>query len=521
MRPIILIILDGWGINKEQTGNAITHAKTPTINEIEKFYPATSLQASGIAVGLPWGEAGSSEVGHLILGAGRVIYQYLPRIVLAIRDGSFFKNPALIKAIEHAKVNKSCLHLMGLVSSGNVHSYIDHLYGLIELAKRENIEKVLLHVFTDGEDAPSKEAAKFLLDVEEKLNELKNGKIATVMGRYYAMDRNKNWNRTKKAYECLVEGKGIKAKNPIKAIEDSYERGTADTFTEPIVTTNQENQDPLGVIQNNDSIIFFNFRKDRARQLTKAFVLSNFKEFSRKPLKNLCFVTMTQYEKELPVRIAFSPTEIKNHLTEFLSGANKKILKLAETEKYAHVTYFFNGGEETAYPGETQFLVPSTTIPHYDKYPEMAATEITDKIIKDLGKYDLVVANYANTDMVAHTGNFQAAIKAAEILDGCLKSLIKLVSEKKYCLLITADHGNAEKMINPQTGESIPEHSTSPVPCYLITPENKREKSKSELEVLYQQPQGILADIAPTILELMEIPQPPEMTGQSLLDILK
>ncbi|MCK4859805.1 MAG: 2,3-bisphosphoglycerate-independent phosphoglycerate mutase [Candidatus Omnitrophica bacterium] len=521
MKPIILVILDGWGISDKQMGNAIAQAQTPTIDEIEKLYPAISLQASGIAVGLPWNEAGSSEVGHLVLGAGRVIYQYLPRIVLAIKDGSFFKNPALVKAIEHAKTNNSCLHLMGLVSSGNIHSYVDHLYGLIELARRENIEKVHLHVFTDGIDAPPKEAAHFLQNVEEKLNKLKNGKIATVIGRYYAMDRNKNWNRTQRAYECLVESRGLKCENTTKAIKSFYERGIIDAFIEPVVIVDKETQNPLGAIQDNDSIIFFNFRKDKARQLTKAFVLSDFKEFPRKPLKNICFVTMTQYEEGLPVRIAFPPIEIKNHLTEVLSKANKKVLKIAETEKYAHVTYFFNGGKEMVYPGEEQVLIPSTSIVKFDKCPEMAALDITDRIIKEVGRYDLTVVNYANTDMVAHTGNFQATIKAVETLDNCLKSLLKLVREKKYYLLITADHGNAEEMINPLTGELNPEHTTNPVPCYLITPENKREKSKSELENLYRQPRGLLADIAPTVLEMMKIPKPEEMTGQSLLEILE
>ena len=301
MKPVILTILDGWGISKQREGNAVAQAKTPTINEIEKFYPATALQASGIAVGLPWEESGSSEVGHLTLGAGRIIYQSLPRIVFAIKDDSFFKNPALLQAIKHTKTNNSCLHFMGLVSSGNVHSYIEHLDGLIELAKKENIEKVRLHVFTDGEDAPPKEAVGLVQNIEEKLNELKDGKIATVIGRIYAMDRNKNWDRINKTYQCLVEGKGIKHENPIQAIKESYEKGVTDTFIEPVVITDKETQKPLGSIQNNDSIIFFNFRQDRARQLTKAFVLADFKEFSRKPLKNLCFVTITQYEKGLPV----------------------------------------------------------------------------------------------------------------------------------------------------------------------------------------------------------------------------
>lgn len=519
MKPVILIILDGWGISEETKGNAIFQAKTPTINQIGKSYPTISLQASSIAVGLPWGEAGNSEVGHLTLGAGRVVYQSLPRIVLAIQNGSFFKNPALLQATEHTKKNNSCFHIMGLVSSGSVHSYIDHLYGLIELAKREKIEKVRLHVFTDGEDSPPKEAANFLQNIEKKLGELKDGKIATVIGRIYAMDRNKNWNRTQKAYECLIQGKGVKQENPIKAIEKSYEQGVTDTFIEPVVIIDKT-EHPLGIIQDNDSVVFFNFRKDRARQLTKAFVLSDFKGFPRNPLKNLSFVTMTQYEEGLPVKIAFPPIEIKNHLTEVLSRAGKKILKIAETEKYAHVTYFFNGDEEKVFANEERILIPSTTIPHYDKYPEMAAAEVTEKIIQAINenKFDLIVVNYANTDMVSHTGNFQAVIKAVEAVDNCLELLLKLAEEKKCCLIITADHGNAEDMINPQTGESIPEHSTNPVPFYLVDANYKKSSPGGPIST---QPQGILSDVAPTILELMKVPQPKEITGKSLLGILK
>ena len=514
MVPIILTILDGWGINKEIKGNAIRQAKTPIINKIGKNYPTTSLQASGIAVGLPWEEAGNSEVGHLTLGAGRVVYQYLPRIVLSIRDGSFFKNPTLLEAVKNVKAKNSCLHLMGLTSSGTVHSYIDHLYGLIELAKQERVEKVRLHVFTDGEDSPPKEAIDFLPGIEKKLMQLKDGKIASIIGRIYAMDRNKNWDRIKKTYQCLVEGKGAKYESLTKALEESYKKGLTDTFLEPIILRDSR-------IQDNDSVIFFNFRADRARQLTKAFVLPDFKEFPKKPLKDLYFVTMTQYEKGLPVKIAFPPIEIKNHLTEVLSNANKKILKLAETEKYAHVTYFFNGGKETVYPGEERILIPSTTVPHYDQYPEMAANEITKKLIQTIDEknFDLIVVNYANTDMVAHTGNLDATIKAVETVDTCLKSLLDLVLEKKCYLLITSDHGHAEEMINLRTGEISPEHTANPVPFYLLTSEN--QKKKISVESLYGQPRGIISDIAPTILELMNIPKPEEMTGQSLLEILK
>ena len=377
-----------------------------------------------------------------------------------------------------------------------------------------------LHIFTDGEDCPPKEAISFLINVEKKLNELEDGKIATITGRFYAMDRNKNWDRIQKTYECLTEGKGATNESWTKTIEESYKKGLTDAFIEPTTIIDPATKIPMGIINDNDSVIFFNFREDRARQLTKAFVLPDFKEFPRKQLKNLCFVTMSQYEKGLPVQVAFPPIEIKNHLIEVLSANNKKVLKLAETEKYAHVTYFFNGGKEPVYPGEERILIPSATTPHYDEHPEMAAQEITDKIIQAINenKYDLIVTNYANPDMVGHTGNFEATIKAIEFLDNCLKSLLELVDEKKCSLIITSDHGHAEKMINPQTGESSPEHSTSPVPFYLVTPENK---GKSKSFGLSREPQGILSDVAPTILELMKIPKPPEMTGQSLLGILK
>jgi len=486
MKPVILVILDGWGASEIKKGNAVKQAKTPIIDKIEKSYPTAFLQASGIAVGMPWGEAGNSEVGHLTLGAGRTIYQSVPRIVFAIKDGSFFKNPALVQAVQHVKKNNSCFHVMGLVSSGSVHSYIEHLYGLIELAKREKI-KLRLHIFTDGEDAPPKEASKIVKKVEEKLSRLKNGKIATVMGRVFPMDRNNNWELIERAYNSLTKGEGLKFKDPVKAIEESYNKGLNDTFVEPSVMVDQNNH-PLGLIQDNDSIVFFNFRRDRGRQLTKAFVLSDFKEFSRKQLKNLYFVTM---------------------------------LKIAETEKYAHVTYFFNGGKEKVYPGEKRILVPSKTIPQYDKFPEMAASDVTENIIQGVksNKFYFILVNYANTDMVAHTGDFQATIKAVETVDSCLNPLLELAEEEKCYLLITADHGNAEEMIDLKTGEPMPEHSTNPVPFYLVEKKFKRKSPGMTAEI--SNPQGILSDVAPTVLELMKIPQPPEMTGRSLLEILK
>lgn len=522
MQPIILTILDGWGLSSEKRGNAIAQANTPTINTIEKFYPAISLQASGIAVGLPWEESGNSEVGHLNLGAGRIVYQSLPKIMLAIRNGSFFSNPAFLEAIEHSQKNNSCLHIMGLVSSGSVHSYIDHLYGLLELAKRKKVKKLRLHFFTDGKDSPPKEAGKFIEKIQEQLKELPDGKIATVIGRFYAMDRNQNWDRTQKAYECLVGKRGESSSDPAKVIEDYYKQGLTDNFIKPTIITDEKNKNPLGSIQDNDSVIFFNFRKDKARQIAEAFVSPDFKDFPRKKIENLVFVAMTQYKDNLQAKIAFPPVEIKNHLTEVLSNAGKKILKIAETEKYAHVTYFFNGGREIAYPNEERILIPSTTLPHYDQHPEMAAPEITQSIVQAVNKnrFDVIVVNYANTDMVGHTGNLQAAIKAVEIIDNQVKTLLNLVTTKKCSLIITADHGNAEYMLHPRTGEIITEHSTNPVPLYFVTPENKTGGTNRKLTDL-KEPQGILSDITPTILEYLKIPIPKEISSQSLLDILK
>lgn len=522
MKPIILAILDGWGIGQANQGNAIIQAKIPNLKEIEKNYPSCSLQASGIAVGLPWNEAGNSEVGHLTIGAGRVIYQYLPRISLEIKDGIFFKNPAFLKTIEHVQKNNSFLHLIGLISSGNVHSYLEHLYALLELARKNKIEKLRLHLFTDGKDAPLKEGTKILTALQEKLKN-PDWKIASLIGRFFAMDRNQNWERTEKAYNLLTQGQGEKIQDPIKKLEEFYEQDITDTYIKPVVIVDQD-QEPIGNIKNNDAVIFFNFREDSARQLTRAFVLENFNEFPRQPLENLFFCTMTEYEKNLSIEPAYPPIEIKSHLTELLSRAGKRILKVAETEKYAHITYFFNGSKEQPYPGEIRELIPSKIVSHYDEYPEMQADKVTETVIKGVkDKYDLIVVNYANADMIGHTGNLQAGIKAIEFLDKAIKPLIGMAEYGECILIIISDHGNAEEMVNPHSGEKITEHSTFPVPFYLIGKEYKLEKPKTEqeLEDLYKTPQGILSDIAPTILAIIKTPQPSEMTGKSLLDVVK
>jgi 2,3-bisphosphoglycerate-independent phosphoglycerate mutase len=519
IKPLILVILDGWGISTEKKGNAIAQAEIPTIEKLNHFYPHFYLKASGIAVGLPWKESGNSEVGHLNLGAGKIIYQNLPRIDLAIKNKSFFQNKALLDAMNFAKKNNSCLHLMGLVSSGGVHSDIEHLYALLKMAKENKVKNLLIHIFTDGRDTSPKDGINFVKDLEKKINDFGVGKIATVVGRYLAMDRNKNWDRTKKVYQCLTEGIGKKYNDPIKAIKESYQNNITDEFIEPIVIVDRKSN-PVGKIQEKDAVIFFNFRNDRARQLTQAFVLENFKDFKRKKLlKNLCFTTMTEYEKKLPVNVALTPQKIDCPLACVLSKENKKQLHIAETEKYAHVTYFFNGGKEKPFAGEDRILIPSPSVSNYDETPGMSAHEITEKLIEEIkkDKYDFIIVNYANPDMIGHTGNFKAAIQAIEIVDQCLGRLVDAVLKNNGGLIITADHGNAEEMINPQTGEILTEHTKNPVPIWYVNNENKKENSNNKISQSKISTIGILSDIVPTILKIMKIKKPVEMTGKSLL----
>lgn len=521
-KPVFLIILDGWGENPSFAGNAIAQAKTPTIDKITRYYPETLLQASGISVGLPWGEMGNSEVGHLTLGAGRVLYQNLPRITLSIQDGTFFQNPALLAAAENVKKNRSALHLMGLASKGGVHSSLDHLYAFIEFAQKNKMEKVFFHIFTDGRDAPPKSGLKVIEDIEIRLAEYSCGKIASLCGRYFAMDRNDNWNRTEKAYNLLVLGQGKKEKSALEAIKKSYAANITDEFIEPVLIGEKDSD--LGIIKEKDSVIFFNFREDRARQLTKAFVLPVFTKFKRENyLSDLEFVCLTQYEDNLPVRVAFPPIAITNSLGEVVSQAGLYQLRIAETEKYAHVTYFFNGGREEPFPKEERILVPSQSISTYDKIPEMSAPAITETIMKELGKgkYSFILVNFANSDMVGHTGNMQATISAIETVDVCIGKIITQVLKIGGCLFITADHGNAEELINLRTEEIDTEHSTFPVPLWYITPDNQRQKSESEIMTGKNNIRGILSDVAPTVLSAMNLKIPPEMTGQNLLEILK
>jgi 2,3-bisphosphoglycerate-independent phosphoglycerate mutase len=524
MKKAMLVILDGWGISEETVGNAVANASTPNMDMFKKFYFYTNLQASGISVGLPWGRMGNSEVGHLILGAGKILYQNLPRVSLAIQEKTFFKNEVLLKAIIHATKNNSNIHLMGLVSDGGVHSHIDHLYALLELLKASGIDsnRVFIHIFTDGRDTSPKSAVGFVSDLIRNIKEENwPGKIASIMGRSYAMDRNKNWDRTKLAYYCMVNGVGKKENDPIKALENCYANETTDEFIKPTLITDESNN--FNLIKENDSVIFFNVREDRARQITKSFAVDNFSDFDRgKKLSNLYFVTMMEYEKGLPVNVVFFPENVKYPLGRVLSEVGIKQLRIAETEKYAHVTYFFNGGKEKPFKNEFRMVVPSKPVASYDQAPEMSAEEITNYAIKKMesGMFNFILINYANPDMVGHTGNLKASIEAIEFIDKCLGRLYKTALDNSFNLVITADHGNAEEMINPKTGEKITEHSINPVPFIVINAQSRSDKERllDNDNVDYgSNINGMLCDVAPTVLKIMEIKKPDEMTGRSLL----
>lgn len=519
-KPVVLVVLDGWGLSENTRGNAIKEATLPTMQKLDDFYPHLALQASGISVGLPWGEPGNSEVGHMTIGSGKILYQNMPRITLAIQNGEFFKNKSLLEAMEKTRKNKSALHLMGLVGKGSVHSYADHLYALLEMAKNEKIEKVFVHVFTDGRDSENTSGIESVKELQEKMKKLKIGRIASLIGRFFSMDRNNNWNRVEKAYNLMVNGIGEKIESAEKYLEESYEKKIFDEYIEPAVIV--ENGEPIGKIQEMDSVIFFNFREDRARQITKAFVLPGFEKFKRDPfMKKLEFITMVQYEEDLPTHVAFEPNTIVNCLGKTLSQNKLNQLRIAETEKFAHVTYFFNGGREEAFPQEDRIIIPSlSNIKSYDKAPRMSAEEITAKAIAGLekDKYAFILINYANPDIVGHTGNEKATIEAVETIDQCLEKLIPEVIKKNGCLLITADHGNAEEVRNVRSGVPDTEHSVNPVPLWFVAPDNHSESPRIKEKA---EPDGLLSDIAPTILNILDIEKPNEMTGESLLGMLK
>ena len=507
-KPTVLLILDGYGERKEKDGNAIALANTPVMDKLKKEFPYVEGQASGLFVGLPDGQMGNSEVGHMNMGAGRIVYQELTRITKAIEDGDFFENKALKEAVEHCKKENSALHFMGLVSSGGVHSHIGHIYGLLELAKRAGLKKVYLHAFLDGRDTPPDSGKSFLTDVEKKMRELGVGEIATISGRYYAMDRDKNYDRVEKAYRAMVDGTGEKASSVEEAIEASYAKKVYDEFVLPTVI---EKDGAVHTVSDGDAMIFFNFRPDRAREICHAFCDDEFNFFNRGPRKKVFFVCFTDYDPTIPnKRVAFEKEEIHNTLGEVVSNLGKNQLRIAETEKYAHVTFFFNGGKEEPYKNEDRILVPSPKeVPTYDLKPEMSCYTVTEKLTEAIrsGKYDLVVANFANPDMVGHTGVLSAAIKAIEVVDECMGKVVDAVESMHGNLFILADHGNADIMIDEKTGEPYTAHTTNPVPFILVSEEKHKLREG-----------GCLADVAPTLLELMGIPQPKEMTGKSLLE---
>ena len=521
-KPIVLVILDGYGRGPENAANAIFKAKKPNIDYIEKNFGVTNLQASGIAVGLPWGEEGNSEVGHLNLGGGRIVYQYLPRITLSIRDGSFFKNPELLDTAEHVKKNNSSFHIIGLIGSGNTHSYIDHLYAILDFAKKEGLKNVFIHAFTDGRDSPLKNSLQFYKKIENKLEkDYPFAKIVDLIGRRFALDRDNNWDRTQKTYNLITKGQGEIYDDISSAISSDYDKNLTDESIEPKVILHPSLKSE-GQVKNGDAVFFLNFREDGARQLTKAFVLEDFKEFERKKIDNLYFLTMTRYDSDLPIHVLFEQLKIDNSLTKLISDAGKLQIHIAETEKYAHVTYFFNGGVESSFKGEERLLVPSKNDNNFAQNPAMSAYEITEKVIESIEskKYDFIVVNYPNPDMMGHIGDFEAIIKTIEIIDEKIGQIMESILKINGILIITADHGNADEKINLLTGAPITEHSNNPVPLYLIGNDFKREKSQEDIEISKLEVEGILADVAPTILELMELPQPPEMTGKSLLKII-
>ena len=502
----MLMILDGFGENEEEKANAIKLANTPNIDKLMKTCPTTDVYTSGLNVGLPDGQMGNSEVGHTNIGAGRIVYQELTRITKSIEDGDFFSIPEFVEAIENCKKYNSKLHIMGLLSDGGVHSTIRHLYALLELAKRKDFEDVYVHCFMDGRDTPPASGETYIAELEEKMKEKGVGKIATISGRFYAMDRDKRWPRVEKAYNALVNGVGEKATSSISAIESSYQKEIFDEFIEPTVIYNGES--PVATIGEHDSVIFYNFRTDRAREITRALVDPEFKEFETKPL-NLYYVCMTNYDETMPnVVVAFKKEELKNTFGEYISNKGLTQLRIAETEKYAHVTFFFNGGEEKQYPGEDRILVPSPKVETYDLKPEMSAYEVTEKVINAINSknYDCIILNYANPDMVGHTGNLEAAIKAVETIDECVGKVVEAVKEQDGVLIITADHGNIEQMIDYKTGEPHTAHTTNPVPLILVGMENAKLR------------QGKLADLAPTMLQIMGLEKPAEMTGNSLIE---
>ncbi|HET9469175.1 MAG TPA: 2,3-bisphosphoglycerate-independent phosphoglycerate mutase [Vicinamibacterales bacterium] len=505
--PLVLVVLDGWGLRDEREGNAIKLSRTPTYLELLERYPHSSLQASGEYVGLPAGQMGNSEVGHITMGAGRVVYQDLTRIDKSITDGDFFEKPALVDAMERCKDGKHALHLVGLVSPNGIHSHTRHLYALIEMAARYKLKRVFVQAFTDGRDTSPAGGAGFVGELEAVMNKAGTGRVASVGGRYYGMDRDNRWERTKKAYDALALGAGLRSRSAVDYIRKSYEGGVSDEFIVP-GTIVDANDQPIGPVRDGDSVIFFNFRSDRARQLTRALALEQFDGFERNPRVSIHMTTMTQYDRTFTFPVIFPPQSMTGSFAEVLAGTTMTNLRVAETEKYPHVSYFFNCGIEKPYPGEDRILVPSPKVPTYDLQPEMSAKGITDTLVSDVeGRtHDIIICNFANADMVGHTGNLEAAVMAVETIDQCLGRIVRAVHDAGGVLLVTADHGNAEEMWNTKLNEPHTAHTSNPVPV-IVVQDGKGMRLREG---------GSLRDIAPTMLGILGVEKPREMTGDDL-----
>ena len=507
-KPLLLMILDGWGINPEAESNAVAQARTPNMNRLSAEYPSSEIDGSGLSVGLPSGQMGNSEVGHTNIGAGRVVYQDLTRISKSIQDGDFFENPALVECMQKAKAGSGRLHLSGLLSDGGVHSHDTHLYALIEMAKRHGVPEVYVHCLLDGRDTPPQSGAEYLERLEAEIARIGHGRIATVMGRYYAMDRDNRWERVEKAYRAIVAGAGKEYPSAQAAIRESYQEGVTDEFVQPCVIV--EGGAPVGKLSDGDGFIFFNFRSDRAREITRSFTDPSFTGFNREIWPKLSsYVCMTCYDETFNLPVAFGADDLVNIFPEVIGNAGLTQLRIAETEKYAHVTFFFNGGRETPFPGEDRALIASPKeVATYDQKPEMSAYLVTEELLKrlDQDKYDVIILNFANADMVGHTGILEAAVRAVEVVDECVGKLVDKVRQLGGVVLITADHGNAEMMADENGGPHTA-HTCDMAPVVLVDDTRKGAKLRK----------GVLADLAPTMLEILGIPQPPEMTGKSLL----
>jgi 2,3-bisphosphoglycerate-independent phosphoglycerate mutase len=511
IRPVLLVVLDGFGLREEREANAIAIAGTPNLDALRRDYPWTALRTSGLAVGLPEGQMGNSEVGHTNLGAGRIVYQDLVRINREVEEGSFYRNPVLVEAMHRARAGTGTVHLMGLLSDGGVHSHVEHLHALLELARREGVPRACVHAFLDGRDTPPRSGLGYLQDFERRLADKGYGKVASVAGRFYAMDRDKRWDRVELAWKALVDGEGFKAPSGVRAVEEAYARGENDEFVKPTVVA-APGGEPRARIQDGDAVIFANFRADRAREITRAFTDDAFQDFARPRRPRLAtWVCMTQYDERLALPTAFAPDQPTHIFPELVARAGLRQLRCAETEKYAHVTFFFNGGQEQVFENEDRILVPSPRdVKTYDEKPEMSARQVTDKVVEAIGtgRYGFILVNYANPDMLGHTGILDAAVKAVRVVDECIGRLWQAARAQGMALLITADHGNCEMMVDPRTGQPHTAHTLNPVPFILADPDFRGARLRQK---------GVLADVAPTALQVMGLAKPPEMKGLGLV----